>query len=173
MRPETAGVDRLRDARHIMRAGTTARNIGYSSPAPNFGCFPCCFDRSYRLLSLLPVSFDRSMRANKIPAADVIQGTLDLLVLKALVRAPMHGWGIGARIKELSDEAFELGQGSLYPALHRLEKRGWITSIWRQTEKNRIARFYELTPKGRQALQDRIKRWRAYASAIDLVIGAD
>jgi transcriptional regulator len=98
---------------------------------------------------------------------------LDLLVLKALVRAPMHGWGIGARIKELSDEAFELGQGSLYPALHRLEKRGWITSLWRQTEKNRIARFYELTPKGRQALQDRIKRWRAYASAIDLVINAD
>jgi transcriptional regulator len=122
---------------------------------------------------MLPVSFDRSMRANKIPAADVIQGTLDLLVLKALVRAPIHGWGIAARIKELSDDAFQLGQGSLYPALHRLEKRGWITSIWRQTEKNRIARFYELTAKGRQALEDRIKRWRAYASAIDLVIDAD
>lgn len=113
------------------------------------------------------------MRANTIPAADVIQGTLDLLVLKALVRAPMHGWGIGTRIKELSDDAFQLGQGSLYPALHRLEKRGWITSIWQQTEKNRIARFYELTPKGRHALDDRIKRWRVYASAIDLVIDAD
>ena len=112
------------------------------------------------------------MPTNKVPAADVIQGTLDLLVLKALAREPIHGWGIGTRIKELSDDAFQLGQGSLYPALHRLEKREWITSIWQQTEKNRIARFYELTPKGRHALDDRIKRWRAYAAAIDLVIDA-
>jgi len=106
------------------------------------------------------------------PAFELMQGTLDLLVLKALARDPMHGWGISARIREMSGEHFRIGQGSLYPALHRLERREWITSIWRQTEKNRIARFYELTAKGRHILDQRIEGWRAYAGAIDLVINA-
>jgi len=104
---------------------------------------------------------------------ELMQGTLDLLVLKALARDPMHGWGISARIREMSKEHFRIGQGSLYPALHRLERREWITSIWRQTEKNRIARFYELTPKGRHMLEQRIEGWRAYAAALHLVVGAD
>ena len=104
--------------------------------------------------------------------ADVMQGTLDLLILKALSLAPMHGWGISDRIKQLSRESFQVGQGSLYPALHRQEQRGWVTSLWRTTEHNRIARYYELTPAGRRALGDEIARWRTYAGAMDLVIDA-
>jgi PadR family transcriptional regulator, regulatory protein PadR len=105
-------------------------------------------------------------------AAEVIQGTLDLLILKALSLAPMHGWGITNRIKQLSRESFQVGQGSLYPALHRQEQRGWVTSLWRTTEHNRIARYYELTAAGRRALSDEIARWRTSASAMDLVIDA-
>lgn len=103
---------------------------------------------------------------------DVIQGTLDLLILKALSVEPMHGWGITNRIQQMSRQSFQVGQGSLYPALHRLEKRGWVTSLWRTTEHNRIARYYDLTPAGRRALSERIARWRAYAGAINLVIDA-
>lgn len=106
-------------------------------------------------------------------AAELMQGTLDLLVLKALVREPMHGWGVSARIAELSGGVFRIGQGSVYPALHRLERRGWITSLWRQTEKNRVARYYELTTTGRQVLRSRTESWRDYAAAIDRVLSAD
>jgi transcriptional regulator len=104
--------------------------------------------------------------------ADVMQGTLDLLILKALAIAPMHGWGIGSRIQQMSHDAFQVGQGSLYPALHRLEARGWVTSYWRTTENNRIARVYELTAAGRHAVDEEIAAWRSYASAIELVIEA-
>ena len=105
-------------------------------------------------------------------AADVMQGTLDLLVLKALAVASLHGWGISARIQQLSQDAFQIGQGSLYPALHRYEQRGWVTSHWRTTENNRIARYYELTPVGRRALGEEIARWRAYTTAMQRVIDA-
>lgn len=104
--------------------------------------------------------------------AEVMQGTLDLLILKALALEPMHGWGIAGRIQQMSRGSFQVGQGSLYPALHRLEERGWVTSLWRTTENNRIARYYELTAGGRKALSAEIVRWRAYAGAIDLVIDA-
>jgi len=103
---------------------------------------------------------------------DLMQGTLDLLVLKALAEAPMHGWGISSRIDAMSRGHFRIGQGSLYPALHRLERREWITSIWRQTEKNRIARYYELTPRGRHELDRAVKQWRLYREAVDYVIEA-
>ena len=102
----------------------------------------------------------------------VIQGTLDLLILKALVAGPVHGWGIGDRIRTLSNDRFDVGQGSLYPALHRFEERGWVNSLWRQTQNNRIARYYELTPAGRRALEDEIATWRSYTSAIETVIGS-
>jgi len=105
-------------------------------------------------------------------AAVVMQGTLDLLILKALSLAPMHGWGITNRIKQLSRESFQVGQGSLYPALHRHEKRGWVNSYWRTTEHNRVARYYDLTAAGRRALGDEIARWRSYAGAMDRVIEA-
>jgi len=105
-------------------------------------------------------------------AADVLQGTLDLLLLKALSLAPMHGWGITNRIQQLSRGSFQIGQGSLYPALHRYEKRGWVTSHWRTTEHNRIARYYDLTAVGRRALAEEVARWRSYAGAMALVVEA-
>ncbi len=104
--------------------------------------------------------------------ADVIQGTLDLLILKALSLEPMHGWGITTRIQRMSQDAFQVRQGSLYPALHRCEDRGWVTSYWRTTDNNRIARYYDLTAAGRRALGEEIARWRLYRGAVDLVIDA-
>src|SRR2546423_14586112 len=101
-----------------------------------------------------------------------MQGTLDLLILKAFSLGPMHGWGITNRIKQLSRESFQVGQGSLYPALRRHEKRGWVTSYWRTTEHNRVARYYDLTAAGRRALGDEIARWRSYAGAMDRVVEA-
>jgi transcriptional regulator len=103
-------------------------------------------------------------------ATDVIQGTLDLLILKALSLEPMHGWGISNRIQQMSKDVFRIGQGSVYPAVHRFENRGWVTSYWRTTENNRIARYYDLTAAGRHALVDEVARWRRYTSAVDLVI---
>jgi len=89
-----------------------------------------------------------------------------------LALAPLHGWGISDRIQQLSQDAFQIGQGSLYPALHRYENRGWVTSHWRTTENNRIARYYELTAGGRKALGEEVARWRAYTKAVQLVIEA-
>ena len=103
---------------------------------------------------------------------DVMQGTLDLLLLKALSVEPMHGWGIINRIQQVSRDAFQIGQGSLYPALHRFERRGWVTSYWRTTENNRIARYYDLTAAGKEALGEEVARWRAYTGAVDLVLAA-
>jgi transcriptional regulator len=105
-------------------------------------------------------------------SSDVIQGTLDLLILKALSLEPMHGWGISNHIRQISRDTFQIGQGSLYPALHRFEKRAWVTSHWRPTENNRIARYYELTAAGRHALAEEVARWRLYTSAMELVIDA-
>jgi len=104
--------------------------------------------------------------------ADVIQGTLALLILKALSLEPMHGWGITDRIQRMSRDTFQIGQGSLYPALHRCEDRGWVTSYWRTTENNRIARYYDLTAAGRRALDEEVTRWRLYRGAVDLVVEA-
>jgi transcriptional regulator len=104
---------------------------------------------------------------------DVIQGTLDMLILKALSLEALHGWGIGDRIRHLSRDVFRIGQGSLYPALHRFDNRGWVTSYWRTTANNRVARYYELTPAGRRALSDEIERWRAYTGAVHHVISAE
>jgi PadR family transcriptional regulator, regulatory protein PadR len=101
---------------------------------------------------------------------DVVQGTLDLLILKALSVESFHGWGISARIQELSGDVFRIGQGSLYPALHRMEERGWVTSYWRTTTNNRIARYYQLTAEGRAALTEEMTAWRRYASAMERVM---
>ena len=106
-------------------------------------------------------------------AADVMQGTLDMLVLKALSLEPMHGWGISDRIRRMSRDVFRIGQGSLYPALHRFDSRGWVTSYWRTTGNNRIARYYQLSAAGRHALAEEIGRWRSYTSAVDHVIDAE
>ena len=103
-------------------------------------------------------------------ATDVIQGTLDLLILKALSIESTHGWGISSVIKHLSRDVFQIGQGSIYPAIHRFEERGWVTSHWRTTENNRIARYYDLTAAGRHALAEELARWRRYTTAVNLVI---
>jgi transcriptional regulator len=104
--------------------------------------------------------------------SDVLQGTLDLLVLKALALGPMHGWGIAPRIQALSRSAFEVGQGSLYPALVRLERRGSVAAEWAKTENNRRARYYRLTPLGQRQLRQETESWRKYAHAVDLVLRA-
>ena len=101
---------------------------------------------------------------------DVLRGTLDLLVLKTLALEPMHGWGISQRIEQLSRGLLAINQGSLYPALQRLENKGWITSEWQVTENNRRARVYSLTRKGRGALGDETASWRRYASAVEFIL---
>ena len=105
-------------------------------------------------------------------SVDVMQGTLNLLILKALALAPMHAWGVTDRVAQLSNGAFVIGQGSLYPAVHRLENRGWVTSHWHTTENNRIARYYQLTADGRRAMDEEVAAWRYYADAMSAVIEA-
>lgn len=102
---------------------------------------------------------------------DVLRGTLDLLILKTLALECMHGWGIGQRIQHMSDELLQVGQGSLYPALQRLEERGWIDSEWRRTEQNRRAKYYQLTASGRKALGEETESWRQYVGAVELILG--
>jgi PadR family transcriptional regulator, regulatory protein PadR len=103
---------------------------------------------------------------------DLLQGTLDMLVLNALQVEPMHGWGITERIEEWSERVLQLGQGTLYPALYRLERQGLIRSEWRVTENSRRARYYSLTPKGRRQLGEELAQWRRTQRAINLVLEA-
>ena len=103
-------------------------------------------------------------------AKEMIQGTLDLLVLKALDLGPMHGWGIMERIRQTSGEALRVNQGSLYPALYRLKRRRLITSGWQVTENNRRARIYELTAKGRTALAAERREWERLSRAVNRVL---
>jgi transcriptional regulator len=102
--------------------------------------------------------------------SDVLQGTLDLLVLRALQLEPMHGWGITERIGQWSEQVLQLGQGSLYPALYRLERQGFIRSEWRITDNNRRARYYSLTARGRKYSSESLEQWRRVSRAINLVL---
>src|SRR5678816_2579043 len=102
--------------------------------------------------------------------ADLLQGTLDMLVLKSLQLEPMHGWGITERIEQWSNDVLQINQGSLYPALHRLTRQGFITSSWRVTENNRRARYYALTAAGRRALADEYASWERLSRAVDVVM---
>jgi PadR family transcriptional regulator, regulatory protein PadR len=104
------------------------------------------------------------------PSSELLQGTLDLLILKSLAAGPMHGWGIARRIQQVSQDALEVGQGSLYPALHRLEYRGWVTAEWGDSENNRKAKFYSLTKKGVKQLESEIAEWERLTAAIALVL---
>ncbi|HEX8674414.1 MAG TPA: PadR family transcriptional regulator [Longimicrobium sp.] len=101
---------------------------------------------------------------------DLPQGTLDLLILKAISIEPMHGWAISERIRQVSREALQVPQGSLYPALHRLERRGWIAAAWGTSENNRKAKFYELTRSGRRQLDAEAHAWARLTSAVSLVL---
>lgn len=103
---------------------------------------------------------------------DLLQGTLDVLVLKTLRAAPMHGWGISQRIQQLSEDVLQVNQGSLYPALYRLEGKGWIRSTWGASDNNRRARFYELTKKGLRQLAEEEEGWERFAQAVSRVLAA-
>lgn len=102
--------------------------------------------------------------------SDLLQGTLDLLILKSLAREPMHGWGIAKKIESLSDDVLSVQQGSLYPALHRLEQQGWVDSDWKNTELGRSAKFYSLTRDGRKQLDLELENWRRLSSAVGLLL---
>jgi PadR family transcriptional regulator, regulatory protein PadR len=103
--------------------------------------------------------------------SDLLQGTLDMLVLKALQLQPMHGWGITERIEQWSQKVLQVNQGSLYPALYRLQRQGWITSSWKVTENNRRARYYEITAAGRRQLAAEQESWDRLSGAVNLVMG--
>jgi len=104
------------------------------------------------------------------PKSDLLQGTLDLLILKTLVGGPMHGWGISLRIQQVSQEVLQVNQGSLYPALHRLEQQGLIAAEWGNSENNRQAKFYELTKRGRKQLADETRNWERLSAAVARVL---
>ena len=104
------------------------------------------------------------------PQVDALRGSLDLLVLKTLSLAPMHGWGISQRVQQISDSVLEVNQGSLYPALQRLEKGGLITSDWGTTDNNRRARYYRLTATGRRALGVELENWRRFVVGLEAVL---
>lgn len=106
------------------------------------------------------------------PSSEVLQGTLDLLVLKTLALEPMHGWGIAQRIQQLSREALTVGQGSVYPALVRLQNRALIDNEWGVSGNNRRARYYRITTLGRRALKAETADWRRYTQAVELILGA-
>lgn len=103
-------------------------------------------------------------------SADLLQGSLELLVLKALSLEPMHGWGIGQRIDQMSRDVFHVTQGSLYPALQRMLRKGWIKSEWRVTENNRRARYYLLTAAGRRELEAQTAAWRRASGAVNGIL---
>jgi PadR family transcriptional regulator, regulatory protein PadR len=124
---------------------------------------------------ILPVlRFDRSgcrfLSKQKGNDVDLPQGTLDLLILKAIALQPQHGWAVSERIQQISKGALRVNQGSLYPALHRLERRGWIKAKWDVSDNNRRAKYYELTRKGHKQLGEQTDAWRSLTAAIDLLL---
>ena len=102
--------------------------------------------------------------------SDLLQGTLDMLILKIVALGPVHGYGISLRIRQISKEVLQVQQGSLYPALHRLEKRGWLTAEWGESENGREAKFYKLSPKGRKQLQAEESNWERLAQAVTQIM---
>jgi PadR family transcriptional regulator, regulatory protein PadR len=101
---------------------------------------------------------------------DLVQGTLNLLILKVLALQPMHGWAIAQRIRQMSGDVLQVGQGALYPCLHKLEQNGWIRSEWAASENNRRARYYTLTKEGRKALETEAAQWERLAGAISVIV---
>ena len=104
-------------------------------------------------------------------SGELLQGTLELLVLKALSLEPMHGWGLAQRIEQMSRDVFQVSQGSLYPALQRMKRKGWVHSEWRVTENNRRARYYLLTPAGARQLEHEKAQWERASGAVNWVLG--
>jgi len=106
----------------------------------------------------------------KAPKSDLLQGTLDLLILRILASGEMHGWGISQRLQQISEDVLQVNQGSLYPALYRLEQQGWIESAWGDSENNRRAKFYNLTRSGRKQLAEETASWERITAAITRVL---
>jgi transcriptional regulator len=106
------------------------------------------------------------------PSSDLLQGTLDMLILKAIALEPEHGWAIAQRIHQVSNNVLSIGQGSLYPALHRLEYKGWIRAQWGSSENNRRARFYSLTAAGRRQLNAEMENWERLTGAVNLALAS-
>jgi PadR family transcriptional regulator PadR len=106
------------------------------------------------------------------PKSDLLQGTLDMLILKTLALGPMHGWGVSQRIQQISAGVLNINQGSLYPALYRLEGQGWITSEWGSSDNNRQAKYYRLTRAGRKQLDEETANWQRLSTAIEQVLQA-
>ena len=106
------------------------------------------------------------------PKSDLLQGTLDMLILKTLALGPMHGWGVSQRIEQISSGVLNINQGSLYPALYRLEDQGWITSEWGSSDNNRQAKYYRLTRAGRKQLDEETANWQRLSAAIEQVLQA-
>jgi transcriptional regulator len=104
------------------------------------------------------------------PRSELLQGTLDMLALRILAAEPMHGWGLSLRLRELSGDVFEVNQGSLYPALQRMLRRGWLRSEWRPSENNRRARYYEVTREGRRQLAAQVAEWERSSGAVNRVL---
>src|SRR5262245_14477158 len=127
--------------------------------------FPLTIERSFAIL----LSVIERSRVTK-ERSDLLQGTLDMLVLKALQLEPMHGWGITERIEQWSERVLQLGQGTLYPALYRLERQGLIRSEWKVTENSRRARYYSLTRQGRRQLDTELAQWRRTSRAVNQVL---
>jgi PadR family transcriptional regulator PadR len=107
---------------------------------------------------------------NMSKPTDLVQGTLDLLILRVIALEPLHGWAIAQRIRQMSNDELRVGQGSLYPALHKLEQHGWIEAEWAASENNRRAKFYKLTAAGRKALKAETAQWERLSAAISLVV---
>ena len=116
------------------------------------------------------LSFAIYKRDSVSDQTDLIQGTLDLLILRTIALEPMHGWAIAQRIQQISDELLRVQQGSLYPALHRLEHQGWITAEWGVSETNRRARFYSLTKAGRKQVATELSKWERLSAGVNLVL---
>jgi PadR family transcriptional regulator, regulatory protein PadR len=136
--------------------------------------------KTFSRTSHLLLTFDKELRQTAVDIRgelsemgtqiELLQGTLDLLILKTLALEPMHGWGIAQRIQQISQDVLQVGQGSLYPALHRLEQRGWIGSEWSTSDNNRRAKFYSLTRAGKNQLEKELGEWERLSAAIALVL---
>ena len=120
---------------------------------------------------MLPVEATRKRKRNMAATIELPQGTLDLLILQTLALAPQHGWAISERVQQISSDALRIQQGSLYPALHRLERRGWIKARWGVSENNRRAKYYELTKAGRRQLELEKDAWLKLTAAMAQVLG--
>src|SRR5688500_1849794 len=144
-----------------------SRGVPVSSfQVPSPGFFPLTFYRSIPTFSCRTTTGVRVATTT----ADVLQGTLDTLILKALSLEPMHGWGIAQRIQQISRDVLQINQGSLYPALHRLERRAWIEADWGTSENNRRAKFYRLTSLGRKQLAEERASWQRFMVAVERVM---